>query len=512
MPVSLFVKTMLKKKQLQLSVGLLLLPLIFQAQTLTGLWVGSLNNDSTTVRRDQSFEIALTEYKGKVYGYSRSEFIVNDTLYYVVKRVKGTIDGDVCEVTDDEIISYNFRGKLDKGIKVTSTFRKTGSDSAWHLDGTWKTNATKKYYSVTGKVGLDTEKDLTASKIFPHLEELNLAKDVAFYKDRTEMAPVVKIAKPERNSLSSVVNAVSLTTDAVVAVTPAAPDLQRMESDYVKPIIAPEMKQPSISAGIAKSDIPTAKPGIKQPDLPIAKAAISTSVVNEEPEKEIVVVKNSPPVQTKSTGVSAVNTDTKLVKTSSPTIDKQAATPGVSNAKPVATTTAKAASNDFKIALVVTNTEPKKKAPTAAPEKTNTGITQTAVLKPEVKKPVVDVTLNAAVISGRKSEFSQVVNFKADSLVIALYDNGEIDGDTVSVYMNGEVIMARQGLKASAVRKTIYIQPGKEDFSLVLFADNLGKYPPNTGLLVVYDGDDVYNLRFSSDFQKNAGIVFRRKN
>ena len=118
-----------------------------------------MSNDSTTARKDQSFEIALTEYKGKVYGYSCSEFIVNDTLFYIVKRVKGTIQGDICEVTDDEIIAYNFRGKLDKGVKVTSTFRRNNTDSTWYLEGTWKTNATKRSYSVTGKVGLKEEND-----------------------------------------------------------------------------------------------------------------------------------------------------------------------------------------------------------------------------------------------------------------------------------------------------------------------------------------------------------------
>ena len=72
--------------------------------------------------------------------------------------------------------------------------------------------------------------------------------------------------------------------------------------------------------------------------------------------------------------------------------------------------------------------------------------------------------------------------------------------------------MARQGLKASAIKKTIYLAKDNiEDFTLVLYAENLGKYPPNTGLLVVHDGEDVYNLRFSSDFQKSSGIVFRRK-
>jgi len=130
---------------------------------------------------------------------------------------------------------------------------------------------------------------------------------------------------------------------------------------------------------------------------------------------------------------------------------------------------------------------------------------------PVEKKPTVDIIAKAALVAGIKSEFSQIVSFKADSLELSLYDNGEVDGDTVSIYMNGQVIMSKQGLKASAIKKTIYITPGNEDFTLVLFAENLGKYPPNTGLLVVHDGDDVYNLRFSSDYEKNAGIIFRRK-
>jgi hypothetical protein len=85
----------------------------------------------------------------------------------------------------------------------------------------------------------------------------------------------------------------------------------------------------------------------------------------------------------------------------------------------------------------------------------------------------------ATVVAGRKLEFAQTVMVASDSLVLALYDNGEIDGDTVSVYLNGEVIMPKQGLKASAIRKTIYMSSAIDDeITLVLFADNLGKYPP----------------------------------
>jgi len=128
------------------------------------------------------------------------------------------------------------------------------------------------------------------------------------------------------------------------------------------------------------------------------------------------------------------------------------------------------------------------------------------------QSPVIKVTATAAAfVQERKMVPPQIVTFKSDSLELSLYDNGEIDGDTVSLLLNGEILLARQGLKATAIKKTIYIRPGDGEVSLVLYAENLGKYPPNTGLLVVHDGEDVYQLRFSADLQQNASVVFRRK-
>ncbi|MBL7746602.1 MAG: hypothetical protein JNM19_04200 [Chitinophagaceae bacterium] len=538
-------KSIFRLKKSKLTLLSLLFPLFFSGQSLTGLWTGALHNDSSTVRKDQLFEIALTEYKGKVYGYSRSEFIVNDTLYYIVKRVKGTIDGDVCEVTDDEIVSYSFRGRLDKGIKVTSTFRRNQTDSAWYLDGTWKTNATRKYYSVTGKISLSEEKDLAASKLFPHLEELKLADDVAFYKERTETIATVKVAKPEKINTSYTVNPEILTTQSEPVIVSASPAVA------ITPTVEPaEEKKPSIKkttddlakTGIksipADTDLATpssssASVVIKKTEAPVVPA-IETRVSSVSPKPiETVsakpVVNNSAPT---SVDPVAISTPKKLepviasaknnlpATTSSLPISENKPVktavivknnPPVTNNQPAATATKKSEVNKPDAALAV---KPITQTVPATTVKTEPAITTppTIAAAPEIKKPAVDVTEKAAVVGGRKSEFSQVVNFKSDSLIISLYDNGEIDGDTVSVFMNGETILSRQGLKSSAIKKTIYLAGGQNDeFTLVMFAESLGKYPPNTGLLVIRDGDDVYNLRFSSDFQKNAGIVFRRK-
>jgi len=102
--------------------------------------------------------MALTEYKGKVYGYAYSTFIVNDTLYYILKRVKGTVEGDICEVEDDDVISHNSPQKPEKKVFVTYTLRRNTTDSVWRLDGNWKRILSKRFYSISGKVETKEEK------------------------------------------------------------------------------------------------------------------------------------------------------------------------------------------------------------------------------------------------------------------------------------------------------------------------------------------------------------------
>lgn len=543
-------------RYLKLTAILLLSPLYFFAQTLTGLWTGALTNDSNSARKEQSFEIALSEYKGKVTGYSCSEFIVNDTLYYIVKRVKGTIEGDLCEVSDDEIVAYNFRGKLDKGVKVTSTFRRNKADSTWYLDGTWKTNATKKYYAVTGKVSLSEEKDLSLSKVFPHLEELNLANEMAFYQERKQDPVIARLAKPER-IVSGNSNRPSLSYSNS-GINIENPGLQKAEPDAS---VISAAQADSIAAGINKPANDLAKTKTSRPDqnsnhTPVlapptvqraeADASVTGAVQADviaaginKPTGDLSKTKTNSPssantvspalnkpalsrAETDATVVAAVQAETIMKKMEKPGNDLTKTTTkpvntSDKNQKPaVANNTSKPAvnipvNNSAVTANNVYNKDPKQAAisPAVLPaEKMPEPVTAAA---PVVKKTDAEVAASGAVIAERKSEFSQVVSFSSDSLVLALYDNGEIDGDTVSIYMNGQPLMMKQGLKASAIKKTIYINGETEDFNLVLYADNLGKYPPNTGLLVVKDGEDTYNLRFSSDLQKSSGIVFRKK-
>jgi hypothetical protein len=118
----------------------------------------------------------------------------------------------------------------------------------------------------------------------------------------------------------------------------------------------------------------------------------------------------------------------------------------------------------------------------------------------------------AADIEKRKIETIRTVEISQDSLVLSLYDNGTVDGDTVSVLLNGKVIWPRVGLLERAINKTIYLTPEMGDsISIILYAENLGSIPPNTGLLVIREAKRIYEIRFSGDLNKNSGIILLRK-
>ena len=130
---------------------------------------------------------------------------------------------------------------------------------------------------------------------------------------------------------------------------------------------------------------------------------------------------------------------------------------------------------------------------------------------PPVAIVAPSVVHGAAEIEKRVTKSDQSFYFESDSLLLTLYDNGEVDGDTVTVLMNGNVIFSKAGLTTIANSKTIYITPDMDSVKLVMYAENLGSIPPNTGLLIVNDGEKRYEVRFTADLKTNAAIVLRRK-
>jgi hypothetical protein len=125
-----------------------------------------------------------------------------------------------------------------------------------------------------------------------------------------------------------------------------------------------------------------------------------------------------------------------------------------------------------------------------------------------VEKPVLKLP---SATRSRTNELLQTLTVQSNEVQVKLYDNGEIDDDTISVYLDNKLVLSNKRLSATPLSLNIKMDQDGEDHVLVMVAENLGRIPPNTSLMIVNDGDKRYEVRVTSTEQKNAMIRFRYK-
>jgi hypothetical protein len=110
----------------------------------------------------------------------------------------------------------------------------------------------------------------------------------------------------------------------------------------------------------------------------------------------------------------------------------------------------------------------------------------------------------------RESIDVKVVEVVADTLKVMLYDDGDFDGDTVSLFLNGRNILAHQLVTPTGTPFYFTIDSTKDN-ELLFYAENLGKIPPNTALLIFEDDGIRYSIRVSTTMKQNGIIRIRKK-
>jgi hypothetical protein len=320
------------------------LSLTTAAQNVSGFYSGTLYNDTT--KQTQVYELALSDYRGKITGYAYATFVANDTFYYSIRRVKASKKGGHLVVEDADMLANNFPKGPDKGVRRITQVpinHLTEEDTLSDFNATWKTTATKEFYSLPGTMTMQRSNDSSHSALLAHLTELRI--------------------QPTANE----------------------------------------------RAAIAKRE--------EKPKAP-------------QKERETFT-----PTATKASTASAKNT-----------------------------------------------TPPAPVAATMLP------------------------------YNQRGQKLLQTFEVTDDSLILSFYDNGVVDGDVISVYVNGQNIVSHSKLLEVATKKTVRLDniTGNE-IELVLVAETLGEMPPNTGLLVVQDGAKRYEVRFSADLQTNAALIFKKR-
>lgn len=115
----------------------------------------------------------------------------------------------------------------------------------------------------------------------------------------------------------------------------------------------------------------------------------------------------------------------------------------------------------------------------------------------------------APVLKERSNELVQeLIVLDTNEIMVNLYDYGEVDGDIVTIFLDGKETISKQMLNVRPISIPIKVDEFTPEHTLTLVADNLGSIPPNTALMVVYVNGVRHEVKIESTEQKNATVKF----
>lgn len=105
----------------------------------------------------------------------------------------------------------------------------------------------------------------------------------------------------------------------------------------------------------------------------------------------------------------------------------------------------------------------------------------------------------------RRIEEETSIAVSGDEIEILLWDNNEIDGDTISLFCNDRCILSHHRLSHQQTRLKLKLVPG-QTFYLHFQAENTGKVYPNTAAMTVIDKRYRQTVFLASDLKKTQAV------
>lgn len=148
-------------------------PLFAHSQDITGLWKGTMFNDST--KQTLQYEVYISKQKGKFTGISHTWFLINDVKYYGIKKMKVHIakDGKII-LQDAELVENNYPVAESRNVSQLNVLDLQNKDNEAVLDGIFATNRTREYKQLTGHINVKRASLLSDSDIGRYLQKNGL--------------------------------------------------------------------------------------------------------------------------------------------------------------------------------------------------------------------------------------------------------------------------------------------------------------------------------------------------
>lgn len=118
------------------------------------------------------------------------------------------------------------------------------------------------------------------------------------------------------------------------------------------------------------------------------------------------------------------------------------------------------------------------------------------------------ITLSRIVTPTFKDETVPLIKVDTGEIKLEFYDNGTIDGDSITVKVNKQVVLSHEKLGKKPVTTTVRVTLETPVVVVEMVAENEGSIPPNTALLIVTAPNLYHRLYMSSTKEKSAKLRF----
>jgi outer membrane protein OmpA-like peptidoglycan-associated protein len=100
----------------------------------------------------------------------------------------------------------------------------------------------------------------------------------------------------------------------------------------------------------------------------------------------------------------------------------------------------------------------------------------------------------------------------ADSVTVEIFDSGIHDKDSVSVIYNRTLVVDKHELKVDKpIKFKVRVDKERRNNEMVIVAENLGTYPPNTAVMIITDKFGKHEeIMLSTDLTTNEVVIFIR--
>lgn len=141
---------------------------------------------------------------------------------------------------------------------------------------------------------------------------------------------------------------------------------------------------------------------------------------------------------------------------------------------------------------------------------------------PAIIKPVIALRIDTSALNNAKIEVqtklkarenivTDRVSLDTGEVVVEFYDNGEIDGDIITVIHNKSIELSSAGLTDKPLRFSFHIDSKNPYHEIVMYAENQGRIPPNTALMIITFGNQRKQVFLSADDKKSAVVLLELK-